>query len=185
MKLEKLNISETLNDARKLLEQEKHISPALKAIIELLFTIISLFAGRLSKTSRNSSKPPSTDPNRDKKNKNKDTKNKPGGQLGRKGVNLEPIAEPDKIVLLTLDKRLLPPGTYKDVGFETRQVIELEISRIVIEYQAQILENEKGKRYTRCSLNLGVSISFHLLYHVPHEKFRTNRSRNTRTSCSP
>lgn len=171
MKLEKLNISETLNDARKLLEQEKHISPALKAIIELLFTIISLFAGRLSKTSRNSSKPPSTDPNRDKKNKNKDTKNKPGGQLGRKGVNLEPIAEPDKIVLLTLDKRLLPPGTYKDVGFETRQVIELEISRIVIEYQAQILENEKGKRYVAefpesisRPIQYGQSIKSHSVY---------------------
>jgi len=119
----------------------------LKAVIELLFTIISLFAGRLSQTSRNSSKPPSTDPNSKKKNKNKGQKNKAGGQLGRKGVNLEPIAKPDKIISLKLDKRFLPPGTYKEVGFETRQVVELEISRIVIEYQAQILENAQGIRY--------------------------------------
>lgn len=38
-------------------------------------------------------------------------------------------------------------GEYHDVGFEARQVIELEISRIVTEYRAQILENAAGKRF--------------------------------------
>lgn len=66
MKIEKLNITETLDKAKKLLDEEKQISPALKAMFELLLTIISLFAGRLSLTSRNSNKPPSTDLNRQK-----------------------------------------------------------------------------------------------------------------------
>jgi len=146
VKIEKLNISETLDNAKKLLDEEKQISPALKAMFELLLTIITLITGRLSLTSRNSSKPPSTDLNRQKQKKN-NSQNKPGGQPGRKGVNLQPITEPDKIVPINLDQNQLPKGIYCDVGFEARQVIDLEISRIVTEYRAQILEDALGKKY--------------------------------------
>ena len=58
-------------------------------MFELLLTIISLMVGRLSLTSRNSSKPPSADPYRGKGNKGT-TNNKPGGQPGRTGKNLKP-----------------------------------------------------------------------------------------------
>jgi transposase len=170
MKIEKFNIAETLDNAKKLLEEEKQISPALKAMIELLLTIIMLFAGRLSLTSRNSSKPPATDPNRQKQNKN-NAKNKPGGQPGHKGVNLQPVAEPDKIVPISLDQSLLPKGDYREIGFEARQVIDLEISRIVTEYRAQILEDAQGKKYvadfpegiTR-PIQYGQSIKLHAVY---------------------
>ena len=48
---------------------------------------------------------------------------------------------------IKLDKRTLPRGEYHDVGFEARQIVELEITRIVTEYRAQILENAAGKRF--------------------------------------
>jgi transposase len=165
-----LNISETLSNAKKLLEEEKNISPALKAVVELLLTIITLFAGRLSLTSRNSNKPPSSDPNRQKE-KNGQGKNKPGGQPGRQGVTLEPVKTPDKIVSITVDRSLLPRGKYCEVGFESRQIIELKIARIITEYRAQILEDRQGSRYvaefpegvTR-PIQYGQSIKAHAVY---------------------
>lgn len=170
MKIDKLNITDTLNNARELLENDKQISPALKAMFEMLLTIVMLLAGRLSLTSRNSSKPPSSDQNRKRPKKN-GSKNKPGGQPGRTGANLQPIDKPDNVIPLKLDKRKLPRGDYREVGFEARQVIEIEISRIVTEYQAQILENEQGKRFVAAfpegvtrPIQYGQSIKSHAVY---------------------
>lgn len=143
----KLNITKTLEKARLLLEEEKQISPALKAMFEMLLVMVNLLASKLGLNSKNSSTPPASDPNRKKKKKPKNTNNKPGGQPGRVGKNLKPVSDPDTIIPLKLDKRTLPKGTYTDVGFESRQVMDLEISRIVTEYQAQILEDVDGKRY--------------------------------------
>ena len=41
----------------------------------------------------------------------------------------------------------MPLGDYQDVGYESRQVINIKISRNVTEYRAQILENELGQRF--------------------------------------
>ncbi len=146
MKLSTVNVTKTIEEVSTLLEKEKRISPVLKAAIQLLLTIVTLLAERLSLNSNNSSKPPSTDLNR-KKKKNADKKRKPGGQPGRDGTNLEPVDAPDDIISIKLDKRTLPRGEYHEVGFEARQVIELEISRIITEYRAQVLENAAGKRF--------------------------------------
>ena len=113
MKIKNINIGETLKNAEELLEADKQISSALKAMFKLLITIITLLSGRLSLNSRNSSKPPSSDPNKEKKNRNKGTKNKPGGQPGRVGVNLKPVDDPDKIITIKCDKRHLPRGQYQ------------------------------------------------------------------------
>lgn len=67
VKADKINITETVDSARKLLEADKQISPALRAMFEMLLMIITLLAGKLGLNSQNSSKPPSTDPNRKKK----------------------------------------------------------------------------------------------------------------------
>ena len=67
MKADKINITETVESARKLLETDKKISPALRSMIEMLLMIITLLAGKLGLNSQNSSKPPSTDPNRKKR----------------------------------------------------------------------------------------------------------------------
>lgn len=170
MNIKDLSISETLSNAKKLLDEEKNISPALRAMFELLLTIVTLFAGRLSLTSRNSSKPPSSDPNRQKE-KNGKGKNKPGGQPGRQGVTLEPVKTPDKVVPIIIDRSLLPKGKYLEIGFEARQVVDLKISRIVTEYRAQILEDALGKQHvapfpegiTR-PIQYGQSIKAHSVY---------------------
>lgn len=171
MKADKINITETVESARKLLETDKMISPALRAMFEMLLMIITLLAGKLGLNSQNSSKPPSTDPNRKKKTGDNKGNNKPGGQPGRVGKNLEPVDNPDTIIPIKLDKRRLPKGDYTEVGFESRQVIDIEISRIVTEYRAQILENATGKRYVAAfpkgvsrPIQYGQSIKAHAVY---------------------
>jgi transposase len=170
VKIEKLNITDTINNAKQLLETDKQISPALKAMFEMLLTIIMLLAGRLSLTSRNSSKPPSSDQNRKKKKKNNGN-NKPGGQPGRTGINLQPMDNPDNIIPIKIDKRSLPRDNYSEVGFEARQVIDIEISRIITEYRAQILENAQGKQFVAAfpegvtrPIQYGQSIKSHAVY---------------------
>jgi len=41
----------------------------------------------------------------------------------------------------------LPVDDYREIGYESRQVIDIEICRIVTEWRAEVLENSKGKRY--------------------------------------
>jgi transposase len=101
----------------------------------------------IAKNSKNSSLPPSADPNRKKTPKGKGER-KAGGQKGHPGTTLKPVDKPDKIVPLTIDRQSLPPGEWRAVGWEKRQMIELEIQRVVTEYQAEILENELGERVT-------------------------------------
>jgi transposase len=101
MKIENIDVTKTLDKAKKLLAKEKTISPAFKVVIEVLLLIITLMVERLTKNSSNSSKPPSSDPNRDKnrsKNKNKTTQKKPGGQNGHPGCKLSMVENPDEIV---------------------------------------------------------------------------------------
>ena len=107
MKIEDIDVNENLKSAQEMLEKETGISPAFKAILEVLFLIITLLVNRLNLNSSNSSKPPSSDPNR-KKNKTNKSKNKPGGQRGHVGSNLNPVAEPDEIKRIKLDKKTLP-----------------------------------------------------------------------------
>lgn len=146
MKVDNIDIDSVVEQAKQILLKEK-ISPAFKVIFELLITLLATLVNRLNLNSRNSSKLPSSDPNRTRGSKRKKSKKKPGGQNGHKGNNLSPVENPDKIERLKIDKRRLPPGEYQDVGYESRQVIDIKISRFVTEYQAQILENELGKRF--------------------------------------
>ncbi|HLB42325.1 MAG TPA: DUF6444 domain-containing protein [Gammaproteobacteria bacterium] len=97
MKIEQFNVTEIIEKAKAVLADQDRIAPELKIMFELLLTIISLMAGRLSLCSRNSSKPPSIDPNRGKGNKGT-TNNKPGGQPGRTGKNLKPVDNPDNTI---------------------------------------------------------------------------------------
>jgi transposase len=96
--------------------------------------------------SSNSSKPPSADPNRTRKPKRQSDR-KPGGQPERCGTTLQPVVDPDEIKILQIDRKSLPHGQYREVGYESRQVIDLDIARVVTEWRAQILEDSLGKRY--------------------------------------
>ena len=66
MKVENIQVEETIERVRKQIEEEKDLSPALRASLELLLTLITLLLNRLGLNSRNSSKPPASDSNRKK-----------------------------------------------------------------------------------------------------------------------
>jgi transposase len=148
MKLSNINVDEAIKKAHVLLNSEKNIFSALKTAIEVLILLVTILLQRKGLNSRNSSKPPSDDKNRKRGSKNKKSMRKPGGQKGRQGIQLKPVSDPDKIEIINIDKRTLPCDNYKEVGFDKRQVIDIETNIIITEYRAQILEDSHGKRYT-------------------------------------
>ena len=170
MTIENINIEATLKKVETLLEENKDLSPATKSLLEILILIITLLTNRLNLNSKNSSKPPSSDPNRKKTSNNKSGK-KPGGQKGHVGKTLEKVETPDKVKVIRIDRTKLPPGEYKEIGHESRQVFDIDISRVVTEYQAQVLEDKKGKRFTALfpqgvtkAVQYGISLKAHSVY---------------------
>jgi transposase len=139
--------------------------------------------------SRNSSVPPASDPNRVKKPRSPSGR-KPGGQPDHNGRTLTPIDEPDEVHTLQIDKRTLPRGEYREVGFERRQLIDLHIERHVIEFRAQVLENAQGQRFvapfpdgvTRPA-QYGASVKANAVYMsmfqlIPYERVQTHFAEN-------
>ncbi|MBF0142869.1 MAG: IS66 family transposase [Magnetococcales bacterium] len=146
MKINADEIRSTVDQVRHLLHEETTISPALRTTLEMLLLVVTILLNRVGLNSHNSSKPPSDDPNRKKASRDSHG-NKPGGQKGHTGSNLEPVATPDEIIILKVDPSTLPKGAYRDDGFESRQVFDVDISVHVTEYQAQILVDQRGKRW--------------------------------------
>lgn len=146
MSINQVDVDTTIAEAISLLEKESNISPALKNIIRLLIMFVQVLVGRVTLNSRNSSKPPSSDPNREKKKKSKG-KRKPGGQKGHEGKTLSQVDDPDEVQEIEIDRRNLPKGQYKRVGFEKRQVFDVIVSRHVVEYRAEILEDQNGNQF--------------------------------------
>lgn len=146
VKLRGVDIDKAVTEVRRLLESEKALTPAFRSAIELMILVVTLLVNRLGLNSGNSSNPPSTDPHRPRNKKKKGDK-PAGGQAGHIGATLTKVDEPDEVEIITLDKRTLPRGRYREVGFESRQVIDIEITTIVKEYRAQILESDDGRRY--------------------------------------
>jgi transposase len=110
------------------------------------------------------------DPNREKTSKAKGGP-KPGGQPGHSGTTLLPVEKPDQVEKILINRRKLPPGKWKAAGYEKRQVIELVVKRVVIEYQAEILINERGDRITAefpegvtQKAQYGASVKSHAVY---------------------
>jgi transposase len=146
MTINNINAEELIEQVKSRIEAEKDISPAFKASLDLLLLLVTLLLNRLGINSKNSSKPPSADPNRPRKLKDQGSR-KPGGQKGHNGTTLQPITDPDEIRILRIDRKSLPQGRYREVGYESRQVIDLDITRVVTEWQAQILEDSQNNRY--------------------------------------
>lgn len=136
-----------LAEVKTLLAEEPALSPALRAALTLLLALVAGLLERLPLNSRNSSQPPSTDPHRPKTPRGKGQRS-PGGQPGHVGKTLQPVAEPDNVRLLSVDRSTLPDGHYYPVGVEKRQVFDLDISVVVTEYQAEILMDAQGHRFT-------------------------------------
>jgi len=145
VKLENIDIDATLNEVENLLKEDKQVSNALKAMITLLVTLVKLLTNRIGLNSKNSSKPPSTDQNNVKKKTRNHSGNSRGGQNGHVGTTLKKIDDPDETRVLMIDRRTLPKGDYEEAGFTTRQVFDIDISRHVTEYQAQILINKETR----------------------------------------
>ena len=148
MKIEDIDVDSSINSVKELLKKEKDLSPAFRAALDVLLVLVALLFNRMTLNSKNSSKPPSTDPNREKSSKKGKSRRKPGGQKGHNGTTLEPADNPDEVKVLPIDRRTLPKGSqYQEVGHEHRQVIDIDIARFVTEYQAQILEDDQGNRF--------------------------------------
>lgn len=148
MSVDKINISETIAKIEKSLREDKRIPSEFRTLVDLLLLVVKLMVKRLNVNSRNSSLPPSQDPNRkrESKRKGKGKKRKPGGQMGHEGAYLEQ-REPDVVETIEVDRNSLPPGKYKHVGYETRQVIDVVVSTEVTEYRVEVVENSLGEQY--------------------------------------
>ena len=103
-------------------------------------------------------------------------------QKGRVGVTLQKVDDPDEIEVIKLDRRKLPPGKYKDMGYESRQVFDIEISRVITEYQAQILEDSNGNRFVAPfpkevtkAVQYGKSVKAHSVYMSQFQLIPYNR----------
>ena len=103
MKLKDIDVTKTIEEAQLFIESDKTLSPAARAIINLLIVVIQIFIGKMSLNSKNSSTPPSQDKNREK-NLKKPSGKKPGGQKFRVGKNLEQTKTPDEIVEIAVDQ---------------------------------------------------------------------------------
>ena len=62
MKIENIDVDTSINAVKDLLEKEKDLFPALRSALEVLLLLVTLLLNRLTLNSKNSSKPPSTDP---------------------------------------------------------------------------------------------------------------------------
>ncbi len=181
MTINNIDIDATLEKAKTLLVEENELSPTMRSMVELLVLLVTLLANRLNLNSSNSSKPPSSDPNRKKACKVKGGK-KAGGQKGRVGVTLQKVDDPDEIEVIKLDRRKLPPDKYKEKGYESRQVFGMKISRVVTEYRAQILEDSKGNRFVAPfpedvtkAVQYGKSVKAHSVYMSQFQLIPYNR----------
>ena len=182
MKIDNIDIQATIEKAQRIIREDKQLSAASKSMFEILILVISLLASRLNLNSKNSSKPPSSDPNREKTPAKNQSGKKPGGQKGHVGKTLTKIDAPDFIEPIQIDRRALPPGRYTDDGYESRQVFDIDISRVVTEYRAQILVDENDNRFVASfpegvtkAVQYGSGLKAHSVYMSQYQLIPYNR----------
>lgn len=146
LKIKNYDVTDSLAEAKKMLAAKK-MDQETRAMFQLLITLIELMASLFGANSKNSSKPPSQDPHREKPVKEKSAR-KAGGQPGSEGRTLEQTSRPDEVVFLGVDRRTLPRGeSYTECKPEKRQVFDVKLSVFVTEYQAEVLVDGKGRKY--------------------------------------
>jgi transposase len=144
----RIKVEATVERVRKCLDEDNDVSASLKDAVSGLIDIVVVLSNHLGVNSNNSSTPPSQDPNRARGARTaKGRKRKPGGQKGHKGNHLKQVERPTESEAIFIDRRTLPPGQYKQVGWEKRQVFETEVIVSVKEYCAEILANENGDEF--------------------------------------
>jgi transposase len=147
--LKSINITETINNAKQAVKDNKNLDSNIKSIINLLILVIELLIPKLVKTtSKNSNLPPSMDLTNSSKNKKPKSDKKPGAQKGHQGKTLELVENPDKIVPLTIDRRTLPKDkTFTQGTPKRRQITDVRITKFVTEYLAEVLIDEDKNEY--------------------------------------
>lgn len=119
MNLNRINITEIVEQTKTQLQEDKTLSPALKMSIELILVVVVMLASKLGLNSQNSSIPPSKDINRTKPTREKSEKSA-GRQKGRVGKTLTQTETPDEVQVILVDRDFLPKGHYREVGFQKR-----------------------------------------------------------------
>lgn len=128
---------------KKIIEGFRKTIEDLQSKVESLQREVAELRGRLSKNSRNSSKPPSSDGlNKPKPQSLREKSGRnPGGQEGHKGKALKMRENPDKVIVHSAERCEECSGSLKGVavtGVERRQVFDLPpISLEVVEHQAE------------------------------------------------
>ena len=147
-KVQSINLSKAVVDAKRLVE-DRQLSEHVRATLRTLIEGVTVMTHQLGIGSHNSSMPPSRGGFGVKKTREsaKGEKRKPGAQAGHKGSTLKKFEDPDEIQELQIDRRTVPKGFYKTVGHEVRQVVELELLRRVVQYEAEIIECSDGQQY--------------------------------------
>jgi transposase len=141
------DIQKTLRTVEAMLKEDNTASAQMRAMMQLLVTIIGLMAAKLGLNSSNSSIPPSKDSFRKRGARTKGQKRKPGGQDGHEGAQLKKAENPDRIETFSIDRRTIPADTYVEAGFESRQVIDIDVVKIVTEFRAEVLKNSRGEQF--------------------------------------
>jgi transposase len=137
-------VQKIIGSAKAALDNED-VSDELKKSMGDVMDLVTALVNYVGLNSSNSSKPPSTDPHRPRSSRTaKGRKRKPGAQTGHKGSRLKPVENPTTIEEILVDLKTLPKGKWHRVGFEKRQVFDVEVSFTVTEFQAEILQNAKG-----------------------------------------
>ncbi len=122
----------------------------LFATVQTLSARVGELEGQLSKNSKNSSKPPSSDGLKKTTSLRKPGVNKPGGQQGHKGKTLERVETPDVVVLMELptqcDLCAAPLASELAEIDQRRQVIDIPVVKYeVTEYRRLRLRCACGK----------------------------------------
>jgi len=123
----------------EILKRDKRIAE-LEETIKVLMLRIEDLERRLNQSSRNSSKPPSSDGLRKQTRSLREKSDKSlGGQVGHKGKTLLQVENPDQIIKHTVEKchRCQKPLLGK-TSFIKRQTIDIVVSRHVVEHQAEV-----------------------------------------------
>ena len=97
LKIEHIDVDSAIDTVKDLLKKERNLAPALKSALDVLLLLVSLLLNRTTLNSKNSSKPPSTDPNREKSSNKGSSDRKPDGQKGHTGTTLQKVDDPDSV----------------------------------------------------------------------------------------